>query len=142
MFIKNEVVKVSIKSRSVVSGYTGVVAANAYGNEVKVVVDMNGHDVTGYVLGRHLTRVKEEVQVEVQDPTDILCRIVSFTSPIEFKHHVEYLAYPSTVKVGEVVAGYVSDQWIEDGVELLNVVYHGTFKVIPRSWVLYVWQKE
>lgn len=140
MFTKNEVVKVSIKSRSVVSGYVGVVASNAYGNEVKVVVNMNGYDVTGYVLARHLTRVKDEV-VEDQDPTDILCRIVSFTSPVAFTHHVEYHSRPTTVKAGEIVAGYVSDQWVEDGIELLNVVYHGTFKVIPRSWVVMVWEK-
>lgn len=37
---------------------------------------------------------------------------------------------------GAAFGGFVSDQWIEDGVELLNIVYDGTFSVVPRSMVI------
>ena len=33
------------------------------------------------------------------------------------------------------VCGWVTDQWVEDGVELLNVVHDGDYSVVPRSAV-------
>lgn len=35
------------------------------------------------------------------------------------------------------MAGFVSDQWIEDGIPLYNIVFLGTYKVIPESWINY-----
>ncbi|HBK9475792.1 TPA: hypothetical protein LOG80_004025 [Escherichia coli] len=32
----------------------------------------------------------------------------------------------------------MTDQWIEDGVELLNVVHAGEYSVVPRSAVINV----
>lgn len=35
------------------------------------------------------------------------------------------------------MAGFVSDQWIEDGIPLYNIVFLGTYKVVPESWINY-----
>ncbi|AWY07984.1 hypothetical protein KNT93_gp181 [Escherichia phage SF] len=53
------------------------------------------------------------------EPTDLLCKYVSIRRPF---------AGP--------VNGWVTDQWIEDGVELLNVVHASDFSVVPRSAVV------
>ncbi|ACP30930.1 hypothetical protein RB68_012 [Enterobacteria phage RB68] len=53
------------------------------------------------------------------EPTDLLCKAVSIRRPF---------AGP--------VSGWVTDQWLEDGVELLNVVHAGDFSVVPRSAVI------
>lgn len=52
------------------------------------------------------------------DPTDLLTRAVAIKTP--------FIS----------VCGWVTDQWIEDGVELLNVVHAGDFSVVPRSAVV------
>lgn len=52
------------------------------------------------------------------DPTDLLTRAVAIKTPFVS------------------VCGWVTDQWIEDGVELLNVVHAGDFSVVPRSAVV------
>lgn len=57
-------------------------------------------------------------EVEEQDPTDLLTRAVAIKTP--------FIS----------VCGWVTDQWIEDGVELLNVVHAGDFSVVPRSAVV------
>lgn len=57
-------------------------------------------------------------EVEEQDPTDLLTRAVAIKTPFVS------------------VCGWVTDQWIEDGVELLNVVHAGDFSVVPRSVVV------
>ena len=57
-------------------------------------------------------------EVEEQDPTDLLTRAVAIKTP--------FIS----------VRGWVTDQWIEDGVELLNVVHAGDFSVVPRSAVV------
>lgn len=57
-------------------------------------------------------------EVEEQDPTDLLTRAVAIKTPFVS------------------VCGWVTDQWIEDGVELLNVVHAGDFSVVPRSAVV------
>ncbi|QWT77024.1 transcriptional regulator [Escherichia phage vB_EcoM-UFV05] len=56
-----------------------------------------------------------------EDPTDLLCKAV-------------YIRRPFANPVG----GWVTDQWIEDGVELLNVVHAGEYSVVPRSAVINV----
>lgn len=57
-------------------------------------------------------------EVEEQDPTDLLTHAVAIKTP--------FIS----------VCGWVTDQWIEDGVELLNVVHAGDFSVVPRSAVV------
>ncbi|BBC14347.1 MotB.1 hypothetical protein [Escherichia phage PP01] len=57
-------------------------------------------------------------EVEEQDPTDLLTRAVAIKTP--------FIS----------VCGWVTDQWVEDGVELLNVVHAGDFSVVPRSAVV------
>lgn len=52
------------------------------------------------------------------DPTDLLTRAVAIKTP--------FIS----------VCGWVTDQWIEDDVELLNVVHAGDFSVVPRSAVV------
>ena len=56
-----------------------------------------------------------------EDPTDLLCKAVYIRRPF---------ANP--------ISGWVTDQWIEDGVELLNVVHAGEYSVVPRSAVINV----
>ncbi|WP_236304114.1 hypothetical protein [Escherichia coli] len=53
------------------------------------------------------------------EPTDLLCKYVSIRRPFDGP-----------------VNGWVTDQWIEDGVELLNVVHACDFSVVPRSAVV------
>lgn len=57
-------------------------------------------------------------EVEEQDPTDLLTHAVAIKTP--------FIS----------VCGWVTDQWVEDGVELLNVVHAGDFSVVPRSAVV------
>nr|MDN1003025.1 hypothetical protein [Escherichia coli] len=52
------------------------------------------------------------------DPTDLLTHAVAIKTP--------FIS----------VCGWVTDQRIEDGVELLNVVHAGDFSVVPRSAVV------
>ena len=56
-----------------------------------------------------------------EDPTDLLCKAV-------------YIRRPFANPIG----GWVTDRWIEDGVELLNVVHAGEYSVVPRSAVINV----
>lgn len=56
-----------------------------------------------------------------EDPTDLLCKAI-------------YIRRPFANPIG----GWVTDQWIEDGVELLNVVHAGEYSVVPRSAVINV----
>ncbi|EFW8532420.1 hypothetical protein FCN39_01305 [Shigella flexneri] len=58
---------------------------------------------------------------KIEDPTDLLCKAV-------------YIRRPFANPIG----GWVTDQWIEDGVELLNVVHAGEYSVVPRSAVINV----
>ncbi|QQG30903.1 Transcription regulator MotB domain-containing protein [Escherichia phage UPEC01] len=60
----------------------------------------------------------EEVS-ELGDPIDLLCKPVQIKRPFNSS-----------------ICGWVTDQWIEDGVELLNVVHCGSFTVVPRSMVV------
>lgn len=57
-------------------------------------------------------------EVVERDPTDLLTKAVAIKTPFI------------------CVCGWVTDQWVEDGVELLNVVHAGEFTVCPRSAVM------
>ncbi|AIZ02355.1 hypothetical protein AVV67_gp011 [Escherichia phage vB_EcoM_VR25] len=58
---------------------------------------------------------------ELGDPVDLLCKPVQIKRPFNSS-----------------ICGWVTDQWIEDGVELLNVVHVGEFTVVPRSMVVQI----
>lgn len=72
------------------------------------------------VYGSELELFKEVCE-DLTDPTDLLCKPVSIRRPFD-----------------NPICGWVTDQWIEDGIELLNVVHAGEFSVVPRSMVVRV----
>lgn len=134
-------VYVSLLSRSKIAGEAGTLIGSSARDGYKVRTDFG---VIGYAQVRHvseivgsdapatggyivdtdvahmyLTQIKPLV-IEPVDPTDLLTKAVRVETP--------FLR----------VCGWVSDQWIEDGVELLNIVYDGKFAVVPRSTVTHV----
>ncbi|WQZ01024.1 hypothetical protein 04086_4573 [Escherichia phage 04086] len=34
------------------------------------------------------------------------------------------------------MSGYITDRWVEEGVKLYNIVFLGTFKVVPESFIV------
>ena len=136
-------VYVSLLSRSKIAGEAGTLIGSSARDGYKIRTDFG---VIGYAQVRHVTEivgsdsptpartfggyvVDEDVahmyltQIKplvIKDPTDLLCKAVRVETP--------FLR----------VCGWVSDQWIEDGVELLNVVYDGKFAVVSRSFVTHV----
>ncbi|WWP52090.1 modifier of transcription [Enterobacter phage ZX14] len=136
-------VYVSFLSGSKIAGETGTVVGTSTRDGYKVRTDFG---VVGYVKPEHVTEVigsdaptskypskiggyvvDEDVahmyltQIKpliIKDPTDLLTKAVCFETPFRSR-----------------TCGWVSDQWIEDGVELLNVVHAGDFTVVPRSCV-------
>lgn len=78
---------------------------------------IGGYVVDEDVAHMYLTQIKP---LDIKDPTDLLCKAVRVETP--------FLR----------VCGWVTDQWIEDGVELLNVVFDGKFAVVSRSFVTHV----
>lgn len=138
-------VYVSFLSGSKIAGETGTVVGTSARDGYKVRTDFG---VIGYVKPEHVTEVigsdaptstypsknggyvvDEDVahmyltQIKplvIKDPTDLLCKAVRVETP--------FLR----------VCGWVTDQWIEDGVELLNVVFDGKFAVVSRSFVTHV----
>lgn len=138
-------VYVSFLSGSKIAGETGTVVGTSVRDGYKVRTDFG---VVGYVKPEHVTEVigsdaptstyltknggyvvDEDVAhmyltqikpLDIKDPTDLLCKAVRVETP--------FLR----------VCGWVTDQWIEDGVELLNVVFDGKFAVVSRSFVTHV----
>lgn len=138
-------VYVSFLSGSKIAGETGTVVGTSARDGYKVRTDFG---VVGYVKPEHVTEVigsdaptstysskncgyvvDEDVahmyltQVRplvIKDPTDLLTRAVVFED----------------FYTGARIGGFVSDQWLEEGVELLNIVHEGTFSVVPRSMVI------
>lgn len=138
-------VYVSFLSGSKIAGETGTVVGTSARDGYKVRTDFG---VVGYVKPEHVTEVigsdaptstypsknggyvvDEDVahmyltQIKplvIKDPTDLLCKAVRVETP--------FLR----------ACGWVTDQWIEDGVELLNVVFDGKFAVVSRSFVTHV----
>lgn len=138
-------VYVSFLSGSKIAGETGTVVGTSTRDGYKVRTDFG---VVGYVKPEHVTEVigsdsptsaypskiggyvvDEDVahmyltQIKplvIKDPTDLLTRAVVFED----------------FYTGARIGGFVSDQWIEEGVELLNIVHEGTFSVVPRSMVI------
>lgn len=130
-----KLVEPEIKTKALISGYKTL--TDVFGEGEFIVEEFAKSDwfTKSYVIhGRRLdnnriekTLVYEaefglfrEVEVE-QDPTDLLCAAVAIRRPFD-----------------NPICGWVTDQWIEDGVELLNVVHAGDFSVVPRSAVVNV----
>ena len=138
-------VYVSFLSGSKIAGETGTVVGTSARDGYKVRTDFGvigyvkpehvseviGSDaptstypakIGGYVVDEdvahmYLTQIKPLV---IKDPTDLLTRAVVFED------------FYTSARIG----GFVSDQWLEEGVELLNIVHEGTFSVVPRSMVI------
>ena len=116
----DSLVYVSTQSRSRIAGKSGVVDAVRFGwlGEIKeYVISSNG--VVGYVSPEYVsvigTVALDDDDYDIRD--DLLCKAVQIETPF--------------IRV----CGWVTDQWIEDGVELLNVVHGGDYSVVPRSAV-------
>lgn len=58
-----------------------------------------------------------------------LCKGVEFITDKEFDYIDEY-GYPSTT---DIMCGFISDQWVEDGEKLYNIVFLGDFRVVKES---------
>lgn len=138
-------VYVSFLSGSKIAGETGTVVGTSARDGYKVRTDFgvvgyvkpehvsevigsdaptskNPSKIGGYVVDEdvahmYLTQIKPLI---IKDPTDLLTRAVVFED----------------FYTGARIGGFVSDQWIEEGVELLNIVHEGTFSVVPRSMVI------
>ena len=76
--------------------------------------------VSSFIIYEEDFNLLTEIE-KLEDPTDLLCKAV-------------YIRRPFANPIG----GWVTDQWIEDGVELLNVVHAGEYSVVPRSAVINV----
>lgn len=116
----DSLVYVSTQSRSRIAGKSGVVDAVRFGwlGEIKeYVISSNG--AVGYVSPEYVsvigTVALDDDDYDIRD--DLLCKAVQ----------IETLFIR--------VCGWVTDQWVEDGVELLNVVHDGNYSVVPRSAV-------
>ncbi|AIM50593.1 MotB-like transcriptional regulator [Shigella phage Shf125875] len=58
-----------------------------------------------------------------------LCKGVEFQTDKEFDFIDEY-GYPSKT---DTMCGFISDQWVEDGEKLYNIVFLGDFRVVKES---------
>lgn len=126
-----KLVEPEIKTKALISGYKTLTDVFGEGEFIVEEFAKSGWFAKSYVIhGRRLDNNKIEKilvyeaefilfqEVEEQDPTDLLTRAVAIKTP--------FIS----------VCGWVTDQWIEDGVELLNVVHAGDFSVVPRSAVV------
>ena len=126
-----KLVEPEIKTNALISGYKTL--TDVFGEGEFTVEDFGKSKwfTKSYIVhGRRLDNNKIEKilvyeaefilfqEVEEQDPTDLLTRAVAIKTP--------FIS----------VCGWVTDQWIEDGVELLNVVHAGDFSVVHRNAVV------
>lgn len=129
-----KLVEPEIKTNALISGHKTL--TEVFGEGEFIVEEFTKSDwfAKSYVIhGRRLDNNKIEKilvyeaefilfqEVKEQDPTDLLCAAVSIRRPFD-----------------NPICGWVTDQWVEDGVELLNVVHAGNFSVVPRSAVVNV----
>ncbi|WBM23516.1 modifier of transcription [Escherichia phage PNJ-6] len=154
MITIGEILRVSPASRSKAAGRLVEVAGlrtNGMGRvkEVKVrIIPSFGRQDTQYAyvspkfLEKHI-RVKfasvEEVEsrdgyvCESTEPNVqfkwALCKGVEFITDKEFDYIDEY-GYPSKT---DIMCGFISDQWVEDGEKLYNIVFLGDFRVVKES---------
>lgn len=119
-----KLVEPEIKTNALISGYKTLTDVFGEGEFTVEDFEKSKWFTKSYIVhGRRLDNNKIEKilvyeaefilfqEVEEQDPTDLLTRAVAIKTP--------FIS----------VCGWVTDQWIEDGVELLNVVHAGDFSV-------------
>lgn len=149
-----DIVRVSKESRSKAAGrFVEVVGlrTNLAGGikEVKVrIIPKNGQTETqlAYVHPKflesteftgYIAPVAEEVETIDQSHVGVdfkwkLGKGVFFVSPKPFEYNCMYGPTYETTSM----SGYITDQWVEEGVKLYNIVFLGTFKVIPESFIV------
>ncbi|UIS66236.1 transcriptional regulator [Escherichia phage PSD2001] len=149
-----DIVRVSKESRSKAAGrFVEVVGlrTNLVGGikEVKVrIIPKHGHAETqlAYVHPKflesteftgYIAPVVEEVETIDQSHVGVdfkwkLGKGVFFVSPKPFEYNCKYGPTYETTSM----SGYITDQWVEEGVKLYNIVFLGTFKVVPESFIV------
>ena len=149
-----DIVRVSKESRSKAAGrFVEVVGlrTNLVGGikEVKVrIIPKNGQTETqlAYVHPKFLESTEftgyiapEAEDVETVDQSHVgvdfkwkLGKGVFFVSPKPFEYNCQYGPTYETTSM----SGYITDQWVEEGVKLYNIVFLGTFKVVPESFIV------
>ena len=105
---------------------------------VPVVEEVESHD--GYVCESNDIRGVVAQEVETIDQSHVgvdfkwkLGKGVHFTTlkPFEYVDYELFGTYETTS-----MSGYITDQWVEEGVKLYNIVFMGTFKVVPESSIV------
>lgn len=151
---EGDIVRVSKESRSKAAGrFVEVVSlrTNLVGGikEVKVrIIPKHGHAETqlAYVHPKflesteftgYIAPVVEEVETIDQSHVGVdfkwkLGKGVFFVSPKPFEYKCKYGPTYETTSM----SGYITDQWVEEGVKLYNIVFLGTFKVVPESFIV------
>lgn len=149
-----DIVRVSKESRSKAAGRLVEVVSlrtNLVGGikEVKVrIIPKHGQTETqlAYVHPKflesteftgYIAPVTEEVETIDQSHVGVdfkwkLGKGVFFVSPKPF----EYVDEPFGTYETTSMSGYITDQWVEEGVKLYNIVFLGTFKVVPESFIV------
>lgn len=151
---EGDIVRVSKESRSKAAGrFVEVVSlrTNLVGGikEVKVrIIPKHGQAETqlAYVHPKflesteftgYIAPVAEEVETIDQSHVGVdfkwkLGKGVFFVSPKPFEYNCMYGPTYETTSM----SGYITDQWVEEGVKLYNIVFLGTFKVVPESFIV------
>lgn len=149
-----DIVRVSKESRSKAAGrFVEVVSlrTNLVGGikEVKVrIIPKHGQTETqlAYVHPKflesteftgYIAPVAEDVETIDQSHVGVdfkwkLGKGVFFVSPKPFEYNDEPFGTYETTSM----SGYITDQWVEEGVKLYNIVFLGTFKVVPESFIV------
>lgn len=118
-----------------------------------------GEIVKGYIQKHLLSVVYGEVAIETPEDNvfevEDAFEVAAVSEDYEFKYRLGqgvHFSVPANLPVFMVepgptddcnpfptrgMAGFVSDQWIEDGIPLYNIVFLGTYKVVPESWINY-----
>ncbi|VCU43349.1 modifier of transcription [Escherichia virus vB_Eco_mar005P1] len=143
MITIGEILRVSPASRSKAAGRLVEVAGlrtNGMGRvkevKVRIIPSFGGQDAQyAYVSPKFLeTRVSAHfASSDIVEPTTqfkwALCKGVEFQTDKEFDYIDEY-GYPSKT---DTMCGFISDQWVEDGEKLYNIVFLGDFRVVKES---------
>lgn len=151
---EGDIVRVSKESRSKAAGrFVEVVSlrTNLVGGikEVKVrIIPKHGQTETqlAYVHPKflesteftgYIAPVAEDVETIDQSHVGVdfkwkLGKGVFFVSPKPFEYNCMYGPTYETTSM----SGYITDQWVEEGVKLYNIVFLGTFKVVPESFIV------
>lgn len=109
------------------------------GHIAPVVEEVESHD--GYVCESNDIRGVVAQDVETIDQSHVgvdfkwkLGKGVRFVTPkpFEFKYEPPFGGTNKTTIMG----GFITDQWVEEGVKLYNIVFLGSFKVVPESFIV------